>query len=135
MKLAQLRTLSDTTHAAVAPMRGTQGQDTVLTNPRPPWRKYLWAYVGAAAAVLLIALFVWLIRAWSQSQYTVSAERLRTAVVARGRFVRDVAAEGTVVAPVSPTLFAIAPGTVSYLVHAGDTVTKGQVLATVDSPE
>jgi HlyD family secretion protein len=36
---------------------------------------------------------------------------------------------------VNPTLFAIAPGTVSYAVHAGDTVAKGAVLATLDSPE
>jgi len=48
---------------------------------------------------------------------------------------RDVAAQGTVIAAVNPTLFAIAPGTVSYSVRAGDTVTKGQVLATIDSPE
>jgi len=49
--------------------------------------------------------------------------------------VSDVAAEGTVIAAVNPTLFAIAHGTISYAVHAGDTVTKGQVLAVLDSPE
>jgi HlyD family secretion protein len=135
MKIAQLRTLSDAQREAPALIRGTQGQDAALTTRRPAWRKYLWAYAAAAAAVLVAALFAWLIGAWSQSKYTVSAERLRVATVTRGRFVRDVAAEGTVVAPVSPTLFAIAPGTVSYVVHAGDTVKKGQVLATVDSPE
>jgi len=32
-------------------------------------------------------------------------------------------------------LFAVASGTISYVVRAGDTVTKGQVLATLDSPE
>jgi HlyD family secretion protein len=36
---------------------------------------------------------------------------------------------------VNPTLFAIAPGTLSYLVRAGDPVKKGQPLATLDSPE
>jgi HlyD family secretion protein len=46
-----------------------------------------------------------------------------------------VAGEGTVVAAVSPTLFSDAAGTVSYRVHAGDTVTKGAVLAILDSPE
>jgi HlyD family secretion protein len=55
--------------------------------------------------------------------------------VSNGHFVRDVAAQGTVIAAVNPTLFAAAPGTVSYLVRAGDTVTKGQVLATLESPE
>jgi HlyD family secretion protein len=72
---------------------------------------------------------------WSDAKYTVASERLRIVPVTRGRFVRDAAADGTVVASVSPTLFATAAGTVSYAVHAGDTVRKGQVLATLDSPE
>ena len=135
MKIAQLRTLNDAKPEPLGPMRGTQGQDMARATRRPAWRKYLWVYAGAGTAVLLLALFSWLIHAWSQSQYTVSGERLRIAEVQRGRFVRDVAAEGTVVAPVSPTLFAIAPGTISYVVHAGDPVKKGQVLTVLDSPE
>jgi HlyD family secretion protein len=39
-----------------------------------------------------------------------------------------------VVAAVSPTLFAVAPGNISYQVRAGDTVQAGQVLATLVSP-
>jgi HlyD family secretion protein len=64
-----------------------------------------------------------------------SHERLRFAEVTRGHFVRDVAADGTVVAAVSPTLFAIAPGTVTYAVRAGDAAKKGETLATLDSPQ
>lgn len=134
MTLAQLRT-PGAKPEPILPMRGTEGQDVARRDRPPSWRKHLWLFGGAGAAVLLAALFVWLIHVWSQSRYTVSAERLRIAAVTRGRFVRDIAAEGTVVAPVSPTLFAIAPGTVSYLVHAGDAVKKGQVLARLDSPE
>lgn len=135
MKLAQLRTIHEAKPEPLGAMRGTQGQDTALTDRSPAWRKYRWVYAGAAGAALLVGVFAWLIHAWSQSRYTVSAERLRIATVTRGRFVRDVAAEGTVVAPVSPTLFAIAPGTISFNVHAGDPVKKGQVLALLDSPE
>ena len=51
-----------------------------------------------------------------------------------GPFVRDVSAQGTVVAAVSPTLFAVAPGNISYQVRAGDSVKAGQVLATLASP-
>jgi len=82
-----------------------------------------------------VLLFAWLIHGWLGTAQVISRERLRTAEVARGHFVRDVAAEGTVVAAVNPTLFAIAPGTVTYLVRAGDAVHKGQALATLDSPE
>jgi len=39
-----------------------------------------------------------------------------------------------VVAAVSPTLFAVAPGNVSYVVRAGDSVKTGQVLANLASP-
>jgi HlyD family secretion protein len=57
------------------------------------------------------------------------------ATVERGSFVRDIAADGQVVAAVSPTLYANALGTVTLKVHAGDAVTKGQVLAVLDSPD
>src|SRR4029079_14228165 len=55
------------------------------------------------------------------------------AVVERGHFVRDVAATGLVVAAVSPTLFAEAPGTVIYKVRAGAAVKTGDVLGEVQS--
>jgi HlyD family secretion protein len=65
----------------------------------------------------------------------VSASRLQIATVERGTFVRDIAADGRVVAAVSPTLYANANGAVTLQVHAGDKVTKGQVLAVIASPE
>jgi HlyD family secretion protein len=66
---------------------------------------------------------------------SVDRSRLSIAPVERGSFVRDVAADGQVVAAVSPTLYAAAAGTVALKVHAGDTVAKGQVLAVIDSPD
>ena len=48
---------------------------------------------------------------------------------------RDVVADGRVVAANSPTLYAIAAGTVDFHVRAGDKVTRGQSLATIASPE
>src|SRR6516164_1603841 len=134
MKIAYLKQLSRSAQHRV-PIQGTQGQDTVLTTAATTWRRRLWTYGLLGAALLLAAAFAYAIRAWSQSQFTVSAARLSIATVVRGPFVRDVAADGTVVAAVNPTLFAIAPGTISYAVHAGDGVAKGQVLATLDSPE
>src|SRR4030095_4558382 len=62
-------------------------------------------------------------------------ERVRIAEVTRGSFIRDVSAQGTVVAASSPTLVAAAPGTVHFLVQSGNGVKKGQVIATLDSPE
>jgi HlyD family secretion protein len=113
-------------------MRGTEGQDT-STATQSAWHKHRWLPIALAAALGAIVL-IWLVRAWFDPAGTVAAERLRIATVSKGHFVRDVAAEGTVIAAISPTLFAAALGTISYQVQAGDTVTKGQILATLDSP-
>jgi HlyD family secretion protein len=135
MKLAQLKRPPASSAPAVAePMRGTAAQDAPRTDARPHLTRYRLRYALAAAAVVAL-LCAWLVHAWLSTSQVMSRERLRLANVSRGHFVRDVAAEGTVVAAVNPTLFAIAPGTVSYLVRAGDAVKKGQPLASLDSPE
>lgn len=132
MKLAHLRKLPDT--PGDNRLRGTEAQDAAISATPSHWQRFKVRYAaGAAAAVLL--LFAWLIIAWLHSGQVVARERLRIAQVNRGHFVRDVAAEGTVVAAVNPTLFAIAAGTVAYAVRAGEAVKKGAVLATLDSPE
>ena len=89
--------------------------------------------IGAGAA-LVVLVFAFLIRGWLSTEHVISRERLRIVTVTEGPFVRDVSAQGTVVAAVSPTLFAVAPGNISYQVRAGDTVKAGQVLATLQSP-
>jgi len=133
MKLAHLRKLPEAQGDSTR-MRGTEAQDAAVTDAVPHWRRYRLRYAAGAAALLLL-LFTWLIVAWLRSGHVISRERLRIAAVNRGHFVRDVAAEGTVVAAVNPTLFAIAPGTVAYAVRAGEAVKKGEVLATLESPE
>jgi HlyD family secretion protein len=134
MKIAELKRLSDANSPA-APVRGTEKQDTAIATAHRPWHKQRWVHLSVAGGIVLVALVAWLIHAWSNSNHVISGERLRIVTVSNGHFVRDVAAQGTVIAAVNPTLFAVAPGTVSYLVRAGDTVTKGQVLATLESPE
>lgn len=115
-------------------IRDTSAQDRIVEVK--PNRKRRLILLGAGVAVL--ALLVWLApgigRLFSASA-SVSSSRLAFATVERGLFVRDIAAEGKVVAAVSPTLYATYGGAVTLQVHAGDTVKKGQVLAVVDSPE
>ncbi len=137
MKITSLRPLSGSTAATDQAaggdsIRGTESQD-VTVAARPDRKRYMQIGI-AAGAVLLVVVFALLFRGWSASANTISRERLRIATVVEGPFVRDVSAQGTVVAAVSPTLFAVAPGNISYLVHAGDTVTAGQELATLVSP-
>ena len=119
----------------VVSMRGTESQDRQVEAPartRAAWKLY---GLIAGGALLLLALAIWSITSWLSSDKVIPRERLRTAVVTRGDFVRDVAATGIVVAAVSPTLFAEAPGTIIYKVRAGDPVKAGDVLGVVESPE
>jgi HlyD family secretion protein len=107
---------------------------------RPIERPSLWRRHGKLAAAALVAvvglcvlLGVWL--RYSGAGASVARSRLTIATVERGSFVRDIVADGQVVAAVSPTLYANALGTVTLKAHAGDSVSQGQVLAVVDSPD
>jgi HlyD family secretion protein len=91
--------------------------------------------IGGAGALLLVIASIALVRSWISTAVVVSRDRVRIAEVQRGKFIRDVSAEGAIVAAVSPTLFSSAPGTVTFLVKAGEAVKKGQPVATVDSPQ
>ncbi|GAB2565652.1 efflux RND transporter periplasmic adaptor subunit [Dyella jejuensis] len=115
-------------------IRDTSAQDRLIQVKPNPRKKLLW--IGAAvAAVIVLGIFMPGIARLFSADSSVSASRLAFATVQRGPFVRDIAAEGQVVAAVSPTLYATYGGAVTLKVHAGDTVKKGQVLAVIDSPE
>jgi HlyD family secretion protein len=115
-------------------IRDTSAQDRLIQVKPSPKKKLLWIG-GAVAAVIVLALVLPGISRLFSADASVSASRLAFAPVQRGPFIRDIAAEGQVVAAVSPTLYATYGGAVTLQVHAGDTVKKGQVLAEIDSPE
>ncbi len=117
-----------------AGIRDTSAQDTTRVDPGPARTRRRWLIgVGIGAALLLCA--GWVISGWAGGGSSVDASRLRFAEVTRGDLVRDIAAEGRVIAANSPTLYAISGGTVTLQVVAGDQVTRGQALAEIDSPE
>ncbi len=110
------------------------GQDIQL-GPVDPRRKRLIALGIAVVAIALIVVAAPWVKRWASATVSVPFERIRTATVTRGDLVRDVSVQGRVVAAVSPTLYATAPGTITLNVDAGEQVVAGQVLAAVDSPE
>ncbi|MEO8704425.1 MAG: HlyD family efflux transporter periplasmic adaptor subunit [Kofleriaceae bacterium] len=115
-------------------IRDTSGQDRPLSKPAVarPWKR--WLIRGVIAAVVLAGL-VYVVRGWLSANRAVDGSRIRIARVERGTLIRDIVADGKVVAANSPTLYAIAAGTVDFLVRPGDKVTKGQKVATIASPE
>jgi HlyD family secretion protein len=118
-------------------IRDTSGQDRVVASApadanRRKRRKQL---LGLGAAGAAVALGAWLVVGWSAGARSFDGERVRIATVTRGDLVRDISADGRVIAANNPTLYAIAAGTVTLKVVAGDAVKQDQPLAEIDSPE
>jgi HlyD family secretion protein len=114
-------------------IRDTSAQDVLLENTsRLRWLK--WA-IAVIAVVFIVLMAGSTLSTWMSAEASVSVDRIRTATVNRGDLVRDLNVQGRVVAAVSPTLYSPATGTVTLQVLPGDTVSIGQVLATIDSPE
>ena len=115
-------------------IRDTSATDRPLAKSAVARPLRRWLSRGVVAIAILAGLG-YLIRTWLGAERSIDKSRIRIAAVQRGTLVRDVVADGRVVAANSPTLYAIAPGTVDFHVRAGDTVTRDQPLATVASPE
>src|SRR5690554_5521528 len=105
---------------AVPMIPDTSAQDQRLTPDRRVPRQWL---LAGAGLVLLVLALVWIAARWSGASQSFDASRLRIAQVTRGDLVRDIAADGRVITANSPTLYAIAGGTVNLKVVAGDAVT------------
>ncbi|MEO8308508.1 MAG: efflux RND transporter periplasmic adaptor subunit [Pseudomonadota bacterium] len=112
----------------------TSGQDQIITPSGARARLPRWL-LPAGGAVLVLVITTWMGMQWLSGAHSFDARRLRIATVTRGDLVRDISADGRVIAANSPTLYAIAPGTVTLNIVAGDKVKQGQQLAVIDSPE
>ncbi|MGB3872401.1 MAG: efflux RND transporter periplasmic adaptor subunit [Stenotrophomonas sp.] len=114
-------------------IRDTSAQDQTITqHQQPKWRRWLWP---AVAVLVVLAGVGFVTKGWLSGSRSFDGSRLRIATVGRGDLVRDIAADGRVIAANSPVLYAISAGTVTLKVVAGDVVKQGQELAVIDSPE
>ncbi|MEO1119357.1 MAG: efflux RND transporter periplasmic adaptor subunit [Pseudomonadota bacterium] len=125
-----LQPVNDNTPTA-AGIRGTEAQDRVVAQPRRHWAVWAALAVGLVVAAVVLSNMA---STWARADVTVARERLRIAEVTQGRFVRDVAIQGEIVAAVKPTLFAPSAGKVALRVAPGDVVSTGDVIAEIDSP-
>lgn len=116
-------------------LHDTDSMDQILEKPSGLSRRYK-ILIGVVAVLLLSLVPLWpALRRWSSADQAVDLARLRTATVTRGDLERDVAAEGRIVAANHPRLYSPAEGTVALAVRSGQAVQRGQVLATIESPE
>lgn len=119
----------------LAMIQQTDSMDVILDKPAGLSRRSK-ILIGAAVVLLLSLIPLWpAVQRWSRAEQSVDLARLRVATVTRGDLERDVAAEGRIVAANHPRLYSPAEGTVALRVRAGQTVLKGQALATIESPE
>ena len=115
-------------------IKDTSAQDNVLVTHKSRWQKYKWLAAGLiAASVFTVAAYPSFVTLYS-SEIQVDARQLRFATVERGDLNRDISVQGRIIAANSPTFYALADGTVALHVKAGDQITKGQLLAEIDSP-
>ena len=115
-------------------IRDTSAQDRRVAPKVDRKKRVIWIGV-AVAAIAVVAVCAPTVAHLMSADSSASAARLRIAEVKRGTLTRDVSVQGKVVAAIAPTLYARSPGFVDLAIQAGDKVQKGQVLATVDSPE
>ena len=116
-------------------IRDTSAQDRQLRHEPQRGKRWLKIGIAAVALIVLLAVIVPTAARLFSSDSSASMSRLRIAEVKRGTLTRDVSVQGSVVAAVSPTLYATSAGTVILKINAGDKVTRDQVLAEVVSPQ
>jgi HlyD family secretion protein len=116
-------------------IQDSDSMDIVLQKPAGLSRRSK-ILLGTGLLLILSLIPLWpALQRWSRADQSVDLARLRTAIVVRGDLERDVAAEGRVVAANHPRLYSPVQGTVSLAVRPGQAVRRGQVLATIESPE
>lgn len=116
-------------------IRDTSAQDRQLKAEPQSGKRWVKIGMVVAALVVILALVVPTAARLFSSDSSANMSRLRIAEVKRGTLTRDVSVQGSVVAAVSPTLYAASAGTVILKINAGDKVARDQILAEVISPE
>jgi len=114
-------------------IKSTETQDEQIQKVKSTtWVKYtLFSIILIIAGVYTLPT----VSNWYSGIISVDKTNLLTAKVFRGELIRDVAVSGKLVAANAPQLYSPEIGDVTMLSRPGDKVTKGQVVAKLNSPE
>ena len=113
-------------------------QDGASTDVAVKKGRRKWMVVGLALLALGSVAAAYLypsLSRWASASRSIDMSRLRLGQVTRGDLLRDVPAQGRIVAADHPTLVSPSQGVVSLVVKAGDVVRRGTRLAHIASPE
>ena len=111
-------------------IRDTSAQDRVVAK-KGKGKTLLWIMVGVFVAAVGI---YWFAVNW-RTDISLSKADLRTAVVERRDFERDLNVTGRIIAANAPTLYSQAAGQIKLLKQPGEQVVEGEVVAVVSSPQ
>ena len=109
-------------------------ENVLADEPRSVWRRYRWLIIGIVVVLIAgaVGLSLWLTR--GSSSPTGLTVTTATVSATTGTIQQTVASSGTLEPASQANLNFAVPGTVNAVnVKAGQTVTAGQVLATVDT--
>jgi len=116
-------------------IRDTSDQDINLARPQRDWHKNPKLWGAAIGLVVLVTLAFPYVNRLQGASLSVSLEKVRLGTVERGDLIRDVTAQGKIIASIKPVLYSPSSGRVSLKVRAGDSVEKGSLIAEIFSPE
>lgn len=116
-------------------IRNTSAQDEIIL-PSGSGKRFKVILIGCVAALIIGIVTIYpSLQNWSSAGISIDRDRVRLSDVSRDSLIRDISAQGKVVASVKPTLFSSAVGVVTLYVKAGDAVHQGELIARIESPE
>lgn len=112
-------------------IKDTSAQDVVLDKPYNIKPKL----AIVAVAIVILMVFAQLLFSQPSAKVSIKRESVQIATLEKGDLMRDVLASGRIVAANAPQLYSPSQGFVDLKVKAGDTVSLGELVAVVESPE
>lgn len=112
-------------------IQSTASQDRLLSKTPNRKKQLLWALLPASIALAILLI-------WQQSSgyasLVIPRQQVQIATVERGALVRDIAAQGRIVAANAPTLYSQEAGQIEFFKQPGESVQVGELLARISSP-
>ncbi|CAM5450638.1 efflux RND transporter periplasmic adaptor subunit [Alishewanella longhuensis] len=111
-------------------IQSTSTQDRVIAKPKRRINGWL---LAIPPVLLATGFFLWQ-QAGSHAGLVVPRQQVQMAIVQRGDLIRDIAAQGRIVAANAPTLYSQEAGQIEFFKQPGESVIAGELLARISSP-